>query len=107
MSAPQSTYACTFGHFTQLEWPDRRSLSWHDLVTTLTSHAIGDKEGTCIVPAIFRGKRRHKADADRIDAAFLDSDTGVSMDEIASALRRSGFAGIVSSTHSHLTAITK
>ena len=100
-------FACTFGHFTQKEWPDRRSLPWHDLVSILTAHAVGSKEGTCIVPAVFRGKRRHKADADRIDAAFLDSDTGASMDEIAVAVRRSGWAAIICSTHSHLTRNTK
>ena len=65
-------------------------MSWQDLVSILTTHAIGRKEGTCIVPAVFRGDRRHKADADQIDAAFLDSDGGATLDEIAAALLSMG-----------------
>lgn len=98
---------CTFGIQTQTEWPDRRTLSWRDLAGTLTTHAVGRKEGSCIVPAVFRGKHRHKADAEQIDAAFLDSDSGATLEEIATAVRRAGWAAIISSTHSHLTTITK
>ena len=58
-------FAFTFGYYAQKEpWTDRRSLSWPELVTTLTSHEAGPKEGTCIVPAVFRGTGRHKSDAD-------------------------------------------
>ncbi len=99
--------SCTFGTYTQTTWADRRSVPWHDLVGILTTHSVGRKKGTCIVPAVFRGARRHKADADQIDAAFLDSDGGATSDEIAAAVRSKGWAAVISSTHSHLTTTTK
>ncbi|WPB83747.1 hypothetical protein [Sediminicoccus rosea] len=84
-------------------WTDIRSLTWSDICGLLTRHQIGPKKGTCIVPACFRGKRRKKVDADRIEIAMLDSDAGATLDEIAAALRALGWAAIISSTHSHLS----
>lgn len=101
------TFSCTFGVYTQNTWTDRRSVHWQDLIDILTKHAVGGKEGTCIVPAGFRGDRRHKADADQIATAFLDSDGGAKLEEIATAVRRNGWAAIIASTHSHLTTTTK
>lgn len=102
-----SVFTFTFGTFNQLTpWTDRQSLSWTDLALRLTSHEVGPKEGTCIVPATFRSTRRHKADAEQIDAAFLDSDSGATLAEIHTAIAASGFRAIVSSTHSHLTTTT-
>lgn len=96
-------YRFTFGHFTQTSWTDVRSLTWPDVVTLLTTHEVGPKEGTCIVPAVFRGKKRQRADADQIDVAFLDSDTGHTLDEIKAAITARGWSAIISSSHSHLT----
>jgi hypothetical protein len=63
--------------------------------------------GTAIVPAAFRDTRRHKADADQIDVALLDSDSGATLGEIATAVLANGWAAIIASTHSHLTRITQ
>jgi hypothetical protein len=101
------TFSCTFGTYTQTKWTDRRSVPWQELVRILTTHAVGRKEGSCIVPALFRGNRRHKADADQIDVAFLDSDGGATLVEIAAAMRSKGWTAVISSTHSHLTTTTK
>jgi hypothetical protein len=101
------TFFCTFGTYTQTTWTDRRNMSWQDLVSLLTTHAVGRKEGTCIVPAVFRKNRRHKADADEIGAAFLDSDGGATLDEIAAAVRAKGWTAVISSTHSHLATTTR
>ena len=61
------TFACTFGQgLTQTVWNDRRNLTWPALADLLTKHERGRKEGSCIVPATFRGTRRIQADADRI-----------------------------------------
>lgn len=103
----RKTFSFTFGAYTQVTWTDRRSVAWQDLIGILTTHTVGRKEGTCIVPAVFRGDRRHKADADQIDTAFLDSDGGATLEEIAAAVRQHGWAAIIASTHSHLTTITK
>ncbi len=100
-------FSATFGAYTQTVWTDRRSLSWPELVEVLTRHTVGRKEGTCIVPAVFRGDQRAKSDAERIDVAFLDSDAGATLDEIATAAQSAGWAAVVSSTHSHLTTFTK
>lgn len=97
-------YRFTFGTSeTVSEWRDRRALSWIELASILTSHKIGKKEGPCIVPAIFTGTERKKEQSEQIDVAFLDSDTGVPLHEIVSAVSRRGWAAIISSSHSHLT----
>lgn len=100
-------YRFTFGYYTQKEpWTDCRSLTWPELAAKLTTHEVGRKEGTCIVPAVFRGVRRHLNDAEQIDVAFLDSDSGATLDEIRTAIEGRGLQAIVSSTHSHLTTTT-
>lgn len=97
----------TFGIFNQsAPWTDQQTLSWPQLVSLLTSHQTGPKEGSCVVPAIFRGTRRHKADADQIDVVFLDSDSGATLEEIVAAVRAKGWAAVISSTHSHGTTRT-
>jgi hypothetical protein len=102
-----STYTCTFGYYTDTVWSERRSLGWAELASLLTEHQIGPKEGTCVVPAIFRGLHRKKAEAERIDVAFLDSDAGFTLAEIQHAITKQGCAAVISSTHSHLTAHTR
>lgn len=103
-SVVQATYSFTFGHHMLKEpWDDVRALAWPELASLLTTHTVGRKEGSCIVPAVFSGTRRKKAEAVRIEVAFLDSDTGVPIDEIRAAIARQGWAAIISSTHSHLT----
>lgn len=102
------TYNCTFGHYTQTgPWTDVRALAWPDLATLVTRHEIGAKEGTCIVPVAFSGPGRHKADAQRIDVVFLDSDAGATLQEITAAIELRGWAAAVSSTHSHLSTTTR
>lgn len=97
-------YGFTFGASeTATEWTDRQRLPWIRLVEILTDHKPGRKEGRCIVPAMFSGTSRKKEEAQQIDVAFLDSDTGVPMAEIAAAIARNGWAGVISSTHSHMS----
>jgi len=106
--AAQSTYRCTFGTYTQgTPWTDVRPLSWPGLAALLTQHEVGPKEGTCVVPAVFSGLKRAKADAARIDVVFLDSDAGYTLEQIASAVTAVGWQAVISSTHSHLTTTTK
>ena len=95
-------YSFTFGHDMQSVWTDVRHLLWSEMVVLLTTHQLGPKNGSCIVPATFSGRRRHKSDAQRIDVVFLDSDSGAGLDEISSAISAMGWAAVVSSTHSHL-----
>lgn len=87
-------------------WQDRRALMWPALSDLLTKHQRGRKEGSCIVPAVFRGKARKKEDADQIDLVVLDADCGHTLEEIESAVRARGWAAIIHSTHSHLTTTT-
>jgi P4 family phage/plasmid primase-like protien len=105
--ATARTYACTFGHYLDKDWTDRRDLTWPELAEILTQHQVGPKEGTCIVPAIFTGTHRHKKDAVRIDVAVLDSDAGYTFEEIKTALAEQGWAAAIASTHSHQTTRTK
>lgn len=99
-----TTFGFTFGPSeTTTAWPDRKALSWDRLVEIMTSHLPGPKTGPCIVPATFSGTSRKKDEATQIDVAFLDSDTGVPLDEIVRAVKKMGWTAVVSSTHSHLT----
>ena len=122
MTEPSITI--TVGHYTQeAPWTDVRVLTWSELAEFLTRHEVGGKHGTCVVPAVFapsvrkvennegieegiEGVWRVKAFATQIDAAFLDADSGHTMEEICAALEAQGCAGIVSSTRSHLTTQT-
>ena len=107
-SVEQERIKSTFGNYNQTTpWTDVRSLTWRGLIDVVTGHRTGTKEGTCIVPAIFRGIERKKEHADRIDVAFLDSDTGANLAEICIAIAARGWAAAVSSTHSHMTIRTK
>ncbi|WP_431266968.1 hypothetical protein [Dankookia sp. P2] len=102
------TYCCTMGYYNQAgSWIDVRTFTWPELATLLTQHAVGSKEGTCIVPALFTGDRRHNADARQIDVVFLDSDAGTTLQEIADAITGRGWAAAISSTYSHLTTIAR
>lgn len=94
-AVPPATYACTFGLYNQeAPWTDVRQLSWTELAAQPTTHTIGRKEGTCLVPAIFSGTKRAKSDAARIDVVFLDSDSGCTLVEIKAApgLRAGGLS---------------
>lgn len=88
-------------------WTDRRRLSWEDLADLLTTHQFGRKDGACVVPAVFSGDSRLKEEARKIDVAFLDSDTGYTLDEIRKAVTRNGWAAAIASTHSHMTTRTR
>ncbi|WP_421989931.1 hypothetical protein [Roseococcus sp.] len=99
---------CTFGIYNQTTpWTDSREMPWPKLATLLTTHELGPKEGTCIVPAAFRGIHRNKKDASRIEVVMLDSDSGATLDEIVAAIGLLGLAAVVSSTHSHLNTETR
>ena len=105
-TAPR-TFALTFGAMpTQKDWTDRRTITWPALARILTNHEVGPKAGSCVVPAIFRGTRRHKANADQIALVMLDTDCGHTLEEIEAAVRTRGWAAIIHSTHSHLTTTT-
>ncbi len=102
-----TTFGFTFGaSHTQSTWGDARRVSWPAMVEMLTAHVPGSKEGNCIVPAIFSGDKRKKEEATQIDVAFLDSDSGTTLDEITAALNAKGWEAVVSSTHSHMTTQT-
>jgi hypothetical protein len=103
----ERAFRFTFGHHLQKDdWSDVRALTWSALADLLTTHTIGPKAGTCIVPAVFSGGRRKKAEAVQIDVAMLDSDSGATLDEIRAAVTARRWAAIISSTHSHLTTRT-
>jgi len=106
-SAPRAL-AATFGASkAQTGWSPALPLAWPQLCELLTTHEVGSKDGKCIVPASFKGSRRHKNDAARIDLVMLDSDSGAPLAEIVTALEACAWAGLVSSTHSHLGNTTR
>jgi hypothetical protein len=97
----------TFGTYTDPEWTNVRELTWADLAEILTQHKAGKKEGTCAVPAVFRGKSRKKEEAAQIDVLMLDSDSGHTLEEIEAAVRRFGWTAIIASSYSNGTTETK
>ena len=108
MTDGRTTFGFTWGaSHTQTSWDDARQVSWPAMVEMLTSHVPGQKEGPCLVPAVFTGNSRKKEEASQIDVAFLDSDGGAPLDDIIAALKSRGWEGVVSSTHSHMTTRTE
>jgi hypothetical protein len=105
---PKTRYGFTFGIYNQTApWDDARGLTWVELSHLLTTHVVGSKVGTCIVPAVFDDGKRTKQKARQIDVAFLDSDCGATLQEIRAAIAAQRFRAIVASTHSHLSERTE
>ena len=100
-------FRVTFGHYLDDTWSSAQEISWDQLGQQLADFKVGQKEGTCIVPAEFRGDKRAKNDAETISLVFLDLDDGTPLDEIRDALEAKEWAALVHSTHSHLTTTTK
>lgn len=104
---PTRTFTFTMGKTaTQTTWDQHWTGAWPEVVSLLTSHTFGPKEGPCIVPAQLRGTRRHKLDTAQIDAALLDFDFGMPLGEIEAALKARGWEAVISSTHSHMATQT-
>jgi hypothetical protein len=98
-------YTVTLGdRMAQKVWKHRWSPTWDELVTKLSDHRVGEKDGPCIVPATFRGTSRSIADTDQIDLLVLDSDAGTGKEVILD--RIDGYVCIIYSTYNHLTTIT-
>ena len=58
-ASSERAYGITFGTFNQsTPWTDVRQVTWTALARLLTTYGIGRKEGTCVVPARFRGEDR-------------------------------------------------
>jgi hypothetical protein len=87
------------------EW--RRRVLVKDLLPRLTRSPEGEKDGQCFTPAVFRGTRRTKSDADQITMVVLDSDCGHELYEIAAAIDVAGYQSFIHSTHSHLITQTE
>jgi hypothetical protein len=66
-------------------WNDQATVSFDDFAEELSRSPVGPKDGTCYVPATFRGINRKKNDADEIGIAALDADCGHSFEEIIDA----------------------
>lgn len=100
----EKQYRITCAHNTrETIWGDVRSYSLDELCSVMTDHKEGAKDGKCFTPAVFRGTRRKKMDAQQIDLLVLDCDTGETEEQIISALKKNELYGVIYSTHSHMT----
>jgi Primase C terminal 2 (PriCT-2) len=88
---------------TQQVWNDQDTVSFDDFAEELSQSPAGPKDGTCYVPATFRGINRKMNEADEIGIAALDADCGHTLDEILEALGKASLEAIVHSTYSHMT----
>jgi len=103
------TFKLTFGaHRLQAAgtWTDQREVTWKQLTKILTEHREGLKDGPCIVPATLRKPKRKQEYAEEIALLALDSDCGHTLEEIATRVKKHGYAAIIHSTHSHMTTTT-
>jgi hypothetical protein len=106
-------FPCTFGTCRVQKsgtLTDQRELTWDELKVILTDHKEGEKDGPCLIPAIFREPKRQKQYADEIWMVGYDFDCGYTADEIKAKLEEEGLAAIGYSTNSHLkttTVVTK
>ncbi|MGM5053305.1 phage/plasmid primase, P4 family [Rhizobium sp. 814_E9_N1_1] len=74
-----------------------------DYILEALFHKEGNKEGSCWCPATFADGHRANAKAEQSELAVLDCDRGDRLDDIVAAIECSGYAALVTSTHSHLT----
>ncbi|MGH1456042.1 MAG: YfjI family protein [Alphaproteobacteria bacterium] len=99
----EAQYRITRGdHIRQTVWNNVQSYTSAELRLLMTDHQEGEKDGLCFTPAVFRGTKRTKMDAEQIDLLVFDCDTGETLEEIKTALGSVGLNGIIYSTHSHM-----
>lgn len=86
---------------TQAKWVKIEILPLEELVNKLTLSKVGEKDGPCYTPAIFKNGSRNKNEAEKIDMVALDVDNGTPLEEIKEKLKQKNLYAIVHSTHSH------
>jgi hypothetical protein len=77
------------------------------LLSKLTKHAVGEKDGACFLQgAVIDGERRSSS-IPHLDLLVLDLDTGENIDEARQKLIDLGLFSVIYTTHSHLKPITE
>ena len=92
----------------QAVWTETMSLTFSELAERYSKCKTSEnKDGPCVVPATFSGKKRRAVDVERIDALFLDSDSGHTMEDLIERIEGGGFKAIIHSTFSHMSNTTE
>jgi hypothetical protein len=88
----------------------RNDMNWKSVKGTfgdllnglLSKHAIGDKDGTCIIQGVLSGPQRTFKNVKKNYLVMVDVDTGETLDDVQQTLVNSGLFGVIWTTHSHL-----
>ena len=78
------------------------SSSFGDLLTMLTEHKVGEKDGACLLQGELAGPQRVAKNAMKNYLVIIDIDTGESVVDITALLQNSGLFGLIWTTHSHM-----
>ncbi len=91
-----------FGHNRDAKaWPAQK-ITFLDLLTTLTSHPVGPKDGRAFLQGSAAGNIRKKMSIDALYIMGLDVDCGISMDLALAKIAECKLAAIVYTTNSHM-----
>ena len=86
----------------QAVWGNEASMTFNELADKFSKCKTSDnKDGACVVPAIFSGKKRQAKDVVEIAVLFLDSDSGHTLKDIRDTV--TGYSAVVHSTYSHMS----
>ncbi len=82
-------------------WPARQ-MTWAQLVSTLSSHKVGTKEGTAFLQGSAIDHMRKSTAIDALYIMGLDIDSGIHFDWAVNRVKELGLSAVLYTTHSHL-----
>ena len=82
-------------------WP-AKAITFTDLLTILTKHPVGSKNGTAFLQGSAAGNIRKKMSITALYMMGLDIDCGISMDFALTKIRECKLAAVVYTTNSHM-----
>lgn len=86
------------------DWSNVESFdNWAAFANRLTQHEEGDKDGSCFIPGTFVHGRRGTEHVEELSFVVLDVDCGHDQNDIVVSLEFANLAGVVISTHSHMS----
>ena len=105
-SVPETIEFSEADMHTAKNWRPKK-LEFTEFLCRCMHHQEGLKDGTAWSPFTFEGGRRRADNALRSDLLVYDIDCGMSADELRCKLAESGVAGLIVSSHSHMSVRTK
>jgi hypothetical protein len=79
-----------------------RAMTFKDLITGLSKHAVGPKDGPAFIQGTAVGNERRAPAVDTLYVMGLDVDSGIFPARVVEKLKKANLAAIIYTTHSHM-----